>query len=320
MEINDDLLISYLLNEASDDQVREIEIWLLSDPANQMRFRQFKLTWEASRMLDLDEEVDPKSSLERLKRKLQDGRERRSGIRLLQRRSDWLRAVAAIVLIFVAAWFYISNLHVRDLKSATDQLVKTDTLSDGSIVTLNKNSVIEYPSRFVDDSRQVVLQKGEAFFDVMPDKSRAFLIESGPVSIRVVGTSFNVKLVDGAAEIIVESGKVEVNKDGKKIFLEPGEKTVVSKHTRELEKMVNPDQLYNYYRTKEFVADDTPLWRMVQVLNEAYGSRIVIRNSAIKNLLLNTTFKDESLEEVLQVISRTFNITVEKKGDLIILK
>jgi len=320
MEISDDLLISYLLKEASDDQVRDIESWLLRDPANELRFKQFKQVWDASTILDLDEQADAEISLDRLKMKIQEHRGRRSGVVHLKRRSHWLKAVAAVALISVGAWFYAVHYRVKDLRTVTNQVVKTDTLSDGSVVTLNKNSVFEYPSKFVDGRRQVVLREGEAFFDVAHDEGKPFLIESGRVSIRVVGTSFNVKLRNGSVEVIVESGKVEVRKEDENVVLERGERTVVYDHTSKLEKENNPDMLYNYYRTKEFVADDTPLWRMVQVLNEAYGSRIVIKNSAIKELLLNTTFKNESLEEVLQVISRTFNITVEKRADQIILK
>jgi ferric-dicitrate binding protein FerR (iron transport regulator) len=80
------------------------------------------------------------------------------------------------------------------------------------------------------------------------------------------------------------------------------------------------DQLYKYYRTKEFVCDDTPLWKLVQVINEAYHSQVIIGNPALKDMTLTTTFHNESLEQVLNVISITFNIKVVKEGNTIILQ
>ena len=80
------------------------------------------------------------------------------------------------------------------------------------------------------------------------------------------------------------------------------------------------DQLYKYYRTKEFVCDDTPLWKLVEVINEAYNSHIVIGNPALKDMSITTTFNNESLEQVLNVVSLTLNIRIIKEGDTIILQ
>lgn len=320
MEMSDDLLISYLLEEVSADQARDVENWRLADPANEVRFKQFQMLWDTSAILDLKEQIDAKSSLARLKMKIPNHNRERSGVLQLRLKSNWLKAVAAVVLISGAAWLYMASRPAKNLRSTTDQLVKIDTLSDGSVITLNKNSVLEYPSKFADKQRLVTLNKGEAFFDVMPDRDKPFLIKSGNISIRVVGTSFNVKIRNRVVEVIVESGRVQVTKGDQKIFLEPREKLVVFEHTDVFHKGMTQDLLYNYYRTKLFVADDTPLWRVVEVLNEAYNSRIVIKNPNIKDLPLNTTFKNESLEDILQVISRTFKISVEKKANQIILK
>ncbi len=320
MEMNDDLLIGYLLNEVSADQARDIETWRLEDPNNERRFKRFQLIWETSMQFDLKDPIDAQDSLSRLRNKINDQRSGNWAIVQLKPKYNWLKAVAALVVIAGVAWFYTTTPFVRSLKSTTDQLVKIDTLSDGSVITLNKNSVLEYPSRFQNKQRLVVLAKGEAFFNVTPDRNKPFLIKSGIMLIRVVGTSFNVKLRNGNVEVIVETGKVQVSKGESHIYLKPGEKITVSKNSAALKKEITPDLLYNYYRTKTFVADDTPLWRMVQVLNEAYDTKIVIHNPAIKNLPLNTTFKNESLDEILTVISRTFKITVEKKQDQILLK
>jgi len=320
MEMNDDVLISYLLGEVSAEQARKIEAWRLDDPAHERRFKQFQLVWETSKKLDLEEPIDAVDSLARLKLKIKDQHAGNLQVVKPKTNYNWLKAVAVLVLIAGVSWFYVSTQSVEGLKSITTQFVKSDTLSDGSIVTLNKNSVLEYPSKFLDKQRQVSLAQGEAFFNVMPDRKKPFLIKSGKMQIMVVGTSFNVKIKEGFVEVIVESGKVQVSSGKGSIFLLPGEKIKVSANSSIMEKEKTPDLLYNYYRTKKFVADDTPLWRMVETLNDAYNSKIVITNPTIRNLPLNTTFNDESLDDILQVIGRTFKITIEKKQGQILLK
>jgi transmembrane sensor len=68
------------------------------------------------------------------------------------------------------------------------------------------------------------------------------------------------------------------------------------------------------------VCDGTPLSDLVAVLNEKFKSNIVIVNPALKALPISTTFKNESLKEILNVIAETFKIKVEYGQDMIKLK
>lgn len=316
MEMNDDLLISYLLGEGTSEERKQIEEWGQGNPSHQHRLDQFRLIWETSKKLGFEGEIDAQASLKRLKEKAAIQRARQPKV---MRMGYWLKIAAAVFLIAGGAWFYTNRFPAAEVDFLTQENVKADTLSDGSVITLNRNSLLRYPERFRGRQRQVWLTKGEAFFKVSPDKEKPFLIHTGGTLIRVVGTSFNVKNKAGMIEVIVETGIVEVSRNGKMVSLRPGERVQVKQNSGQLLKEHNPDQLYNYYRSKEFIADDTPLWRMVQVLNEAYDSHIVIGRKELNDLPLNTTFKNESLDNVLQVISRTFTIRIERKHNQIIL-
>lgn len=316
MEMNDDLLISYLLGEGTPEERKQIEEWKGENPSHQHRFEQFRLIWEHSSKLGFEGEIDAQTSLKRLKEKA--ARQKNRQPKVVQM-GYWFKIAAAVFLVAGGAWFYINQFSTAEVRFLTQEIVKADTLSDGSVVTLNRNSLLQYPEKFSGKQRQVWLTKGEAFFKVSPDKAKPFLIHTGSTLIRVVGTSFNVKNKGGAVEVIVETGVVEVSRNGTVVSLHPGEKVLVKQNSAQLHKENNPDQLYNYYRSKVFIADDTPLWRMVQVLNEAYDSHIVIGRKELNDLPLNTTFKNESLDHILTVISRTFRIRMERKHNQIIL-
>jgi ferric-dicitrate binding protein FerR (iron transport regulator) len=84
------------------------------------------------------------------------------------------------------------------------------------------------------------------------------------VLVTVVGTSFNIKSENGNTEIVVETGIVRVTRSGKTVELIAGEKIIMSANGSNATKEKVSDKLYNYYRSKEFVCDDTPLWKLVQ--------------------------------------------------------
>jgi ferric-dicitrate binding protein FerR (iron transport regulator) len=200
-----------------------------------------------------------------------------------------------------------NNSEPKEMVARAGQNVLVDTLPDGSVITLNKRATITYPSKFKGNSRAIALN-GEAFFKVAPDKKKPFII-----SVDDVQVSFNIKSENGNTEVVVETGIVEVTKFGRTVELVAGEKIVLSANDSNATKEKVSDKLYNYYRSKEFVCDDTPLWKLVQVVNEAYDAKIIIGRKELNDKTLTTTFNNESLEQVLEVIRLTFDITIIKK-------
>jgi transmembrane sensor len=321
LHINDDLLISYLLKEVSEEQALQVEEWRARDTANERRFEQFKLIWDSSKNFTADPDIDAVASLQKLKQRAAEQKPQAKVVSM--QRYFWLKIAAAILFIAGGSWLFMTRFMNPQVHFETQDIVKTDTLSDGSMITLNKYALLNYPKRFRGEQRHVALVKGEAFFSVAPNKAKPFIISTGTATIKVVGTSFNVKNRNGVVEVIVETGIVQVtdNFNHAMIVLKPGEMALVNPQTGKINKIKTPDSLYNYYRSHELVAKGVPLYRLVQVLNEAYNCHIVIGKKELKNQPMTTTFKtDISLDYVLDLLSTTLQVTIERKQDQIILK
>ena len=284
-------------------------------------YNQFKKIWDQSKALAAESTVDVNKAWERFQNRLAAQNE--SPKILKHNRFSWMRIAASVILIAglgIAAYFLVNKNNVsKEMIAQSGQNILVDTLSDGSVITLNKQSTVTYPSKFKGNKRAIAL-KGEAFFNVVPDKKKPFIVSVNDVQVTVVGTSFNIKSDSGITEVVVESGIVQVTKSGRTVELIAGEKIVISTNDSIATKEPVSDKLYNYYRTKEFVCDDTPLWKLVQVLNEAYDANIVIGRKELNDKKLNTTFNNESLDQVLEVIQLTFDITVKKEDGQIILQ
>ncbi len=323
--IDDDVLVKSLLGEADCEEQMAVAQWIAADAANEKHYNDMKLIWDESKKLEGQTTVSPDAAWQRLMQRVEQ--EESNNVNTSSSRTiklspaRWMRAAALLLAMVGSAWliYNLSNAGEGQMLVQTFDKVLTTKLPDGSVVILNKNSEISYPAHFDGDKRNVTL-KGEAFFSITANKAKPFVIDAGNSSVTVVGTTFNVKSKNDVTEVIVESGIVEVAKREKAVRLLPGQKVVVSAATDTPKSENVTDELYNYYRTNEFVCNGTPLSKVVATLNEAYNTQIVLHNSKIASLPLSVTFHNEPIEVVVDIIAKTLNLSVEKQGEQIILK
>lgn len=315
----DQLLAKFLAKETTPAEEKEMLSWVERSEANLQYFHQFSLIWHESQPSRQSEAIDENAAWSRFITSVPPSRSQGRSIRL-----KWLQMVAAVLVIAggISLVYFINRSGERSpqqIVSHSDNSVKTDTLPDRSVVTLNKKAILSYPSEFKGAHREVQLQ-GEAFFDIQPDKTKPFIIDVAGVKVKVVGTSFNIKNTDTATEIIVRSGIVQVIRNNEILELKKGEQTVITSSHKQMEKSSSTDQLFNYYVSHTFVCDNTPLWKLVDKLNEAYGVNITITRKELRAIPLTVTFNDESLDTIFNILSQTLMLKVTRNGNDIILQ
>lgn len=333
--MTDELLIKFLLNETSEEEEMTVQAWLEADPSNRAYFGQFEKIWKAGKKLAVSSTVDEQQAWlkfkERVSKNTADNRTLDAAdqvpsadanetiVRPLRPTFSWLK-IAAILVMTGGIWMAYSLFgpdRYKDLIAENQVLI--EQLPDGSELTLNKNSEISYVRNFK-KNRHVKLSKGDVFFNVAHDKAHPFVIDINKVSVTVVGTSFNIKRLNDQTEIIVETGIVRVELNGEKIELHKGEKILIGRPDAKLIKEKNTDQLYNYYRSNLFIANNTPLQKLVDVINEAYGSEISINDPSLAAETMTTTFKvTDGLEASLKVIMGTMDVKTTRNGNKILL-
>lgn len=124
-----------------------------------------------------------------------------------RRRSHWRPLAAAAAVLLLAGPFAMRFFATDAYETRLGQVLRMP-LEDGSIVTLNSNSRIEV--RFDDRIRNVRLLRGEAIFDVAKDRAHPFVVTAGGTEVTAVGTSFRVRRLAGATDVLVREGIVEV--------------------------------------------------------------------------------------------------------------
>jgi ferric-dicitrate binding protein FerR (iron transport regulator) len=325
------LLVKYLLGEATPEEKEEITRWIAADPGHKSYADDLQEVWKESGRLAPPEPVDASTAWQRFQ---QSGKIPGTAaysayqvrIEKIKKLHPW-RAVAAAIFLLAAgigAWWALKKDEPRKEEMAslsinTQSAVRTDTLPDGSRVTLNKFSSLVLHGKWGQGSRVAKLT-GEAFFQVVHEPGRPFTVEIGSATIQDVGTSFNVRSLDSATEVIVEDGAIVVTDSAFSVKAVVGQRVIIAAGHRGISKTTSDDRLYQYYRTKKFVCRKTPLPELVEALNAAYGVKIILQGDAVRNLLLTTTFDNDDLDSILSVVTRTLGLVPERKGDLIILK
>jgi len=319
--MDDEMLVKFLLEEVTEEEQNLVNEWIARKPENQRYFGHFQLIWQQSRLLARSSTVDEHAAWLRLQKRLHPSPKPGIVVPFNKSYKSWRMAASVILLIGVLSLLYMLIPTRHDaLAFESKGSAVTDTLPDQSVVTLNKHSALSYKEEPGTKAYRKATLKGEGFFNIHPDKTKPFIVEVDGITVQVVGTSFNIKSLKDSTEIIVETGIVTVSKNGEVITLIKGDKLVIPRAGSIRAKQRSADHLYNYYRSRQFVCDNTPLWKLVEVLNEAYETNIVIENKKAAGELLTTTFDNEPIEKILAVIAETFNLSIEKRTNKIILK
>jgi transmembrane sensor len=290
---------------ASQAELQEIE-------AVFEKFQQKGLSWEMTAM----EEDAIKS---RIKRKV-DARlaDRKKSN---ETRFSFWKIAACLVLLLGLGFFAISELERSEvpmlLERFTGERQKASvTLQDGSVVHLHVNSKIRFPEQFGVDSRRVELE-GEAFFEVVSDKDRPFIVETRGVKTRVLGTSFNVKsTADREVQVMVKTGKVAVfqgdDQEERQLILSPAQMASIDSSTGKMSVSEVDIDEYLTWRAESISFDLVPFFEVIAKLAKVYNIPIEVEGKLDRACLIKASYSNRSLDTVLYGLKNLVDFEYEK--------
>lgn len=181
-------------------------------------------------------------------------------------------------------------------------------LPDGTDLWLNAESKIKYGIPFTRENRQVELS-GEAFLKVVKNENAPFIVNAGSASVKVLGTQFNVKAYpdEENLEIALAEGSVEFTgtlADGKKATatMVPNDFLAMNITTGKV-RLENKNLNKHISWVKNIIIfDETPMPEVAKTLERWYGVKVVVADAEINKYRFSTTFENESLFRVLELL------------------
>jgi transmembrane sensor len=197
------------------------------------------------------------------------------------------------------------------------------TLPDGTKVTMNEGSELQYHKSFGKETREVTL-KGEAFFDVYHDVAHPFIVRTGKVSVRVLGTAFNVKTTpEQEVRVTVTRGKVQVDDDQQKQtygVLTLNQEIAVNTATHESTRTDAESKQSLAWTSRFLILDDVTFAEAAEIIGRHYHVRISFLNPTLKDCGLNAKFiNGEELPDVLEMIGKAMNVYYQIDGDEVMI-
>jgi hypothetical protein len=229
----------------------------------------------------------------------------------------WTQRLASIIVLPIVIFIGIHMYKESNLRNEAWVEIKSPAwskvqfcLPDGTKGWLNSNSSIKYNGNF-STNRQLAL-KGEAFFDVFKDKNSPFIVTANDISVKVLGTRFNITSYENEKniEVVLEEGKlVFLNKAKNKSYtMKPNDLVIYDKTHKDFTTEVVQSHKYVSWIEGKLIFRNDPLDVVANKLERWYNIDVDVNVSLAENLRLRATFIDESLEEVLDLMKRSLPI------------
>jgi transmembrane sensor len=332
------LIAKKLSNSIDPVEEDDLRSWISETPENELLYRRLENYWNSGA---LKEKMAGQEQIFNRLSSMLDIRNENTVIATKHEtrytKTLWYVA-ASLLLIFtagIAVWYMInvfeSNTVVKE--QITNQVISKSnprgrksliTLPDGSTVKLNAESYIEYEEGFI-ESRHIKLI-GEAFFEVVGDPEREFLIDVGEMQVKVLGTSFNIQAYPFKKNmnVAVATGEVQISR------VEGNKKSVFE--ILQKNEMISIDHQSGAYKVTGFDPDEWFAWRdgilvfnaqpyeeIFSRLERWYGVEIIVRRMPEISEGFTARYDNPSLEMVLEGISFTSDIRYRIEGKKIFI-
>lgn len=245
---------------------------------------------------------------------------------MLSHSSRWAWVVAACLFIGVCigGWIF-KEVFIYQTYSANFGHTKSFLLSDNTSVTLNANSSLRVPRfGFGTNSREVLLN-GEATFVVthQPNNQKFIVKTNKNLEVIVLGTEFTVYARKRGAKVVLTKGKVQLRyeegKSQKQLMMKPGDLVMLDQSNHLKQKVTKQPEKYSAWKDHRFVFDDTTFLEFAIIMEENYGIHVIIMDESLAKRTLVGSFKAESADELLEIVSEIFNLNISKTQNTVVL-
>ncbi len=300
-----DLLDRYLAGTCTGQEKSYVEEWLLKNGRDNEEWIKMpgmkREQWLSDLYTDIGLSIISKDSA---------SKPRQHKILTINRGWKTAVSVAASIVMLIGIYFLWPALKQSGFKEyrVAAGARKVLTLQDGSRVWLNSATYFKCPGLFNKQTRDVYLE-GEAYFEVAPDVEKPFIVHTGKLSTKVLGTHFNIRAYNSDPEISVAllEGKVQLvshTENQTNLILRPSELGIYRKEASELKKItVNSIADYSAWKDGKLIFDEAPVQDVINRLSVIFNAKVDLNNTDMKRCTVTGTFNyNQGVDEILSII------------------
>jgi len=314
------LILRYLGNELSPEEIVYFEEWVKTSTRNQERLDELKEVWDKTENYPKGFHPDTAKAIEKI--------HHAAGIKQyggkVVRLRPWMFRIAASVLLFVGVFgiYRLLNMGEKQIIITTDNShIKEVVLPDNTHVWLNKNSKLTYPEKFSEKSRVVYLS-GEGYFEVYKNPYAPFYVKLKSSEVKVLGTHFNIRTFqnESYSSVTVAEGRVmfSVTDTAKQsVILMANESAVLNNTSLTIHKAEQIDLNYMAWKTNVLEFYNTSLGEAIKIICFHFNLKYKAINKNILDVHINGRFKNKPAYEILNSLSAATNTRITMQNDTI---
>ena len=327
-EINKEFIFSYLSGNTSALQKQVIDEWI-KNPINEELFYKWLVEYEYQHPQYLTELPEAIERFHTFADRFDENPEfafpsKETLLPAPQRIGAWMIAACVVLGLLAGAWFF-QDMFIYQTHTTAFGETKSLLLSDLTKVTLNANSSLRVPRfGFGTKTREVYLS-GEANFAVThQSNNQQFIVKTNKgLEVVVLGTEFTVYSRKQGSKVVLSKGKVQLRyQEGttqRQLMMKPGDLVTLDQINHLKQEVTKQPEKFAAWKDHRFIFDDTTLQEFAQIMDENYGIEVVIKDKNLANRTLVGSFRADSANELMDIISEIFNINIARTGNTIVL-
>ncbi|RKD92404.1 FecR family protein [Mangrovibacterium diazotrophicum] len=299
----DKLIDNYLNEKSSPEEKRLLDDFVSDD--------QFNLQWEQKEMGNQQEVFSS------INNAILNQTRTKSFHAISKQQIRWTISVAAslLLLIGVYSWIKFTPEPLQQYSFSTEAQSDSLLLPDGSVIFLSPETELSYDNRFNTERRKVTLVRGNAFFKVARNPEKPFIISSGAIKTKVLGTSFNIHTAINGYRVTVHTGKVNVSSDSESVDLTPLEEVNYSSASGKLSVgKVSPAAISPWYNSDITLADQS-LETILNLIEQKFNlDTIRVETKQLEARATVYIARDASLNSIVEQLNYITNLKFEIHG------
>lgn len=328
MDQIDNYIQSFLNNSLDAEGHAALRQWIKEAPKNRAYFHNTVNIWRAAGITSNAEGFDVEKAIGKFNKETEPARR----IKFYRHALSISSAAIILLLCGISSLFFlwqsermaseVAEEYKEYVVEVPDGAKSKIIFPDGSVVWLNAGSKVKYDSNFAKNSRNVELS-GEGYFEVSKNKELPFVVNTGKLTVKVLGTKFNLKSYeeDSEVKVILKEGAVKVGDflaDAVPVVLAPNQRFIYKKADQTIQvDSVNASHIENW-RNGAMTFEKVSLEDIAKELKRQYDVPVRIENEYLKKIVYYSDFQENvTVEKVLEILSSGNKFRYEVKPELI---